>query len=286
MASSIRSAWRLRGCGRETGRVVDRRGSEEHPLSDQAGDVRTPGIPAPGLPVPKVRAPRIRIAGTDRIAPALRSAGLRPDRTVIVLVGGAGGMSEKELETVARVLRHAVVPVIERRDAVVIDGGTDSGIMRLIGRARSAPGARFPLVGVAAEGTVHVPGAGPPSPGAVALQPNHTLFLLVPGTRWGDESPWMMDVAGVVAGRRSSVTVLMNGGQIAYADVAASLDRGRPVVVLAGSGGTADAVAEARAGNGTDERAVEIAASPLTTVAEVGNTGAVTAAIEAALDGG
>ena len=95
----------------------------------------------------------------------------------------------------------------------------------------------------------------------------------------------MMEVAGVVAGRRSSVTVLINGGQIAYTDVAASLRSGRPVVVLAGSGRTADAIAKARAGNGGDNRAVEIAASPLTTVADVGEAGMAAAAIEAALDG-
>jgi hypothetical protein len=187
---------------------------------------------------------------------------------------------------VARVLRDEVVPVAERRDAVVIDGGTDSGVMQLIGRTRSALGGRFPLIGVAAEGTVLVPGAGTPSPDAVRLEPNHTLFLLVPGTQWGDEARWMMDIAGVVAGRRSSVTVLMNGGQIAYTDVAASLRSGRRVVVLAGSGRTADAIAKARAGNGGDNRAVEIAASPLTTVADVEEAGRAAAAIEAALDGG
>jgi SLOG in TRPM, prokaryote len=240
-------------------------------MNDQAGNIQ---------------ASLIRIASTDEIAAALDSAGLRLDRAVIVLVGGAGAMGEKEFETVAQVLRDEVMPVAERRDAVVIDGGTDSGVMQLIGRARSALGSRFPLIGVAAEGTVLVPGAGTPSPDAVRLEPNHTLFLLVPGTQWGDEAAWMMEVAGVVAGRRSSVTVLMNGGQIAYTDVAASLGSGRPVVVLAGSGRTADAIARARAGNGGDNRAVEIAASPLTTVADVGEAGMAAAAIEAALDGG
>jgi hypothetical protein len=186
---------------------------------------------------------------------------------------------------VAQVLRDEVVPVAERRDAVVIDGGTDSGVMQLIGRARSALHGRFPLIGVAAEGTVLLPGAGTPSSDAVELEPNHTLFLLVPGTQWGDEARWMMDVAGVVAGRRSSVTVLMNGGQIAYTDVAASLGSARPVVVLAGSGRTADAIARARAGDGGDNRAVEIAASPLTTVADVEEAGVAAAAIDAALDG-
>jgi len=240
-------------------------------LNDQAGHLQ---------------APLLRIVDTDEIAAALDSAGLRPDRAVIVLVGGAGGMGGKDFETVAQVLRDEVVPVAERRNAVVIDGGTDSGVMQLIGQARSALGGRFPLIGVAAEGTVLVPGAGTPSPDAVELEPNHTLFLLVPGMQWGDESRWMMDVAGVVAGRRCSVTVLLNGGEIAYTDVAASLGSGRPVVVLAGSGGTADAIAEARAGNGDDDRAVEIAASPLMTVAGIGEAGVAAAAIEAALGGG
>jgi hypothetical protein len=240
-------------------------------MNDQSGDIRA----AP-----------IRIASTDDIAAALDSAGLRLDRPVIVLVGGAGTMGGKEFETGAQVLRDEVVPIAERRDAVVIDGGTDSGVMQLIGRARSASGGSFPLIGVAAEGTVLVPGAGTPSPDAVELEPNHTLFLLVPGTRWGDEVRWMTDVARVIAGHRSSVTVLVNGGQIAYTDVAASLGSGRPVVVLAGSGRTADAIAQARAGSGGDNRAVEIAASPLTTVVDVGEAGSAAAAIEAALDRG
>jgi hypothetical protein len=231
-------------------------------------------------------APHIRIVSTDEIPAALDRGGLRRGRVVVVLVGGAAGMSEGDLETVAEVLVEEVVPLVERLDAVVIDGGTDSGVMRLIGRARSASGGRFPLLGVAAAGTVVVPGAGTAPPDAARLEPNHTLFLIVPGTDWGDEARWIMDVARVVASGQSSVTLLVNGGQIAYDDVAGSLDNGRPVVVLAGSGRTADAIAEARTGHGSDHRAVEIAASPLTRVVAAGETGAVAAAIEEALDVG
>jgi hypothetical protein len=79
-----------------------------------------------------IQAAHIRIASTDEIAAALDSAGLRLDRAVIVLVGGAGIMGEKEFETVAQVLRDEVVPVAERRDAVVIDGDTESGVEQLI----------------------------------------------------------------------------------------------------------------------------------------------------------
>jgi hypothetical protein len=231
----------------------------------------------------EVQAVRIRIVGSDDIAAALDSVGFRRDRVVIVLVGGAAGMGAKDLQTVVEVFRNEIVPIAERRDAVVIDGGTDSGVMQLIGRARSATGARFPLVGVAAEGTV-VGRFGRSSPDAVELEPNHTLFLLVPGSRWGDEAWWIAAVAGVVANKRPSVTVLVNGGEIAYTDVAGSLGSDRPVVVLAGSGRTADAIAGARAGKEGDTRAIEIAKSSLTRVVEIGKAGAVTLAIEAALD--
>jgi hypothetical protein len=230
-----------------------------------------------------IQARCIRVVDADDIAAALERAGLDRGRVVIVLVGGANGMAAEDLESADQVLRNELVPIAERRNAVVIDGGTDSGVMRLIGRARSASGGRFPLVGVAAEATVIGPWATETPPDPVELEPNHTLFLLVPGTRWGDEAPWIAEVAGVLAGGRPSVTVLVNGGQIAYADVAASLGRGRPVVVLAGSGRTADAIAEARAGNDGNSRAAEIAASPLIRIVEVST---VAAAIEAALDDG
>jgi SLOG in TRPM, prokaryote len=225
----------------------------------------------------------VRISRSGDIPAALDRIGLRPGRSVVVLVGGAGGMGEREAAALARVLQEGVVPVVERHDAVVIDGGTAAGVMRLIGRARSATGAGFPLVGVAAEGTVRVPGAEPRSADAADLEPNHTAVLLVPGDDWGDEAPWIVEVTGAVAGGRPSVTVLANGGEIAYTDAAGSLSAGRPVLVLAGSGRTADAVAGARSGHDADRRALDVAASPLTHVVDMTDAGAVSAALDAIL---
>jgi hypothetical protein len=232
------------------------------------------------------RAPRVMVDRVEELPAALERAGLALERAVVVLVGGAGGMGEQDLHSVGDILRDTVVPVVERHAAVVVDGGTDSGVMRLIGRARSAAGARFPLVGVAAAGTVAIPGdSGQTSSDAAPLEPHHTLFVLVPGKEWGDEAPWISDIASVVAGSRPSVTVLINGGQIAYSDAAGSLDRGRPLVVLAGTGRTADAIAEALAGQTGDPRAVAIAASPLTSVVDVTTPMAVRTTLETALDG-
>jgi hypothetical protein len=225
----------------------------------------------------------VRIASPEHIPAGVEQAGVERDRPVVVLVGGAGGMEEPDLEALAEVMREAVVPAVVRHGAVVVDGGTDSGVMRLIGRARSAAGAGFPLVGVAAEGTVTLPGAAPPSADAADLEPHHTAFLLVPGTAWGDEAPWIPQVAGAIAGRAASVTVLVNGGEIAYTDVTGSLTDARPVVVLEGSGRTADAIARASTGGDADQRAVEIAASPLVRVVDMTDGAAVADALDAVL---
>jgi SLOG in TRPM, prokaryote len=225
----------------------------------------------------------VRIDSPDGVLPGIERIGLGRERPVVVLVGGAGGMDERDLQAVAEVMRMAVAPAVVRHGAAVVDGGTDSGVMRLIGQARFASGADFPLVGVAAEGTVTLPDEDPPSAEAAALEPHHTAFLLVPGSAWGDEAPWITSVANAIAGRCASVTVLVNGGEIAYTDVAGSLAQDRPLVVLAGSGRTADAIARAADGDGGDARAVEIAASPLTRVVRMTDLGSVATALDAAL---
>jgi hypothetical protein len=62
------------------------------------------------------------------------------------------------------------------------------------------------------------------------------------------------------------VTVLANGGNVAYDDVRISISALRPVLVLDGTGRTAAAIAAARSGAPADPRAVMSAASALVSV--------------------
>src|SRR5690348_6240612 len=101
--------------------------------------------------------PRARVRKPADLAPALRSLGIGLDRPVLVSVGGADGMTAGDLAKVAEALER-IAPVLDRWNAVVVDGATDSGVMRVVGQVRQATGARFPLVGVAAGGTVALPG--------------------------------------------------------------------------------------------------------------------------------
>lgn len=232
--------------------------------------------------------PRLaQVAEVSELDTALQALGAAGPRPVLVSVGGAGGLAAEHLAMISELVRDHIVPVVERHGAAVVDGGTDSGVMRVFGRARASAGSRFPLIGVAAAGTVALPGE-PAAGKTVALDPGHTGVVLVPGDRWGAESPWLADVATRVADGKPSLTLVIDGGEITYEDVENSLARGRPVLVLAGSGRTADAIAGRLPGQDAAAlvRARGIADSPLVRVAWLGDFAGVAAALDEFLGAG
>lgn len=150
--------------------------------------------------------------------------------------------------------------------AAVVDGGTDTGVMQLMGRARAESRRDFPLVGVIPSTLAALPGR-PAHADAAQVEPNHTHFVLVPGDTWGDEGPWLARLAEMIGDR--SATVLVNGGEISRHDAELCVQAGRPLIVLAGSGRTADALAAAAAGRPPDEVSERIAATGLVRPVEV-----------------
>jgi SLOG in TRPM, prokaryote len=193
------------------------------------------------------------------LADAVAELGLTRSMPTLVSVGSADGLSgddSKRLEP----LFAELTATAERLRAALVDGGTDRGVMRLLGRARSRQ-SDVPLLGVAVAELVAIDSE--PDDGRCPLEPNHTHALLVPGTDWGDEVPWLARVATILADGAPSVTMLVSGGKVAYADAEASIAEGRPVLVVAGSGGTADEVAAATRGDATLERARALADSEL-----------------------
>jgi hypothetical protein len=225
--------------------------------------------------------PSARVGQPADIPVVLRTLGVDVRRPVLVSVGGAGGMTPDDLAVMAKALQR-ILPALDGWGAAIVDGGTDSGVMKVMGQLREAAGARFPLVGVAAEGTVILPST-PARPDAAALEPHHTQVILVPGQSWGDESPWLSRVATAIADGQPSLTLVVNGGQITYDDIGHSLQAGRPVVILAGTGRTADTIAAAARGDTGDPKAAQAAASPGTRIVSLDDSPALYAAIESIL---
>ena len=199
--------------------------------------------------------PTVRVRRFNALPRALRALGLRFPRRALVLIGGASGLEPEIRERLRDLFARAFAVPVAAQNAVIVDGATDSGIMQLIGHARRAHSdgddtSPFSLVGVAAEGTVILPGAEAADSDAdrAPLEPNHSHFVLVPGIKWGDESPWIARIATVLAGPYPSVAVLCNGGEVSWTDVRCNaLGEGRTVIILAGSGRTADILAQAAA---------------------------------------
>lgn len=207
---------------------------------------------------------------------ALVALGLPPPRPVLVLVGGAANLDPGLIDVLGG-LFGSLAPRLERAGAAVIDGATAYGVMVLMGQARSRTGARFPLVGVAAAGTVDVPSLTLDGPrGDAALDPDHSHFILVPGDRWGDESPWISACAAALAGPRTGLTLVVAGGAVTRFDVAQALAAGRPLLTLAGSGGTADLVAAwCRDGGPAPDPTLDAADRALVRVLELGEPGSI-----------
>ena len=187
------------------------------------------------------RATAIHIHHETELLTAIDVAGFPRSRPVMVLVGGAAKAEayQNEIESVTPVIAKAA----SENGAIVISGGTEAGIMAAIGQVRAQEGYHFPLVGVAVRNLVNWDNAAQEDE-RTALEPHHTHFIFVPGNDWGDESPWLAQIAGLLAGDKPSVTILVNGGKVSREDVRHSLEHGRPVIAIQGTGRLADELAD------------------------------------------
>jgi hypothetical protein len=218
--------------------------------------------------------PAVRLRTFAELDEAVGRLGLSP-QPVLVVVGGASGMQPEEMKRVERLFTDVLAPLAERLGATVVDGGTDAGVMRLMGDARAAGAHTFSLIGAVVDKLADY--GGDVAPNAAALEPHHTHFVLVPGSEWGEEAPWLARLASVIAEGHGSATVLVNGGEISWNDVASSVAEGRRVVVLAGSGRAADELAAAET-----SRAQALRESRLVRVVRVTDADAVATAVATA----
>ncbi|HKJ39794.1 MAG TPA: hypothetical protein VJ972_13535 [Anaerolineales bacterium] len=159
--------------------------------------------------------------------------------TTIVLVGGAGGIGWTEKFPMRKAIR-IIAQLAEETRSVIVDGGTQAGIMLEIGKQRKQNKYSFPLIGVVFDSLVIEE-----DPKSI-LDPNHTHFFLIPGSDWGDESGWIAKIATAVAGDQKSITVLVNGGDISRTDVEYGLLENRPAFIMRGTGRLADEITISR----------------------------------------
>ncbi|MFL6210134.1 MAG: DUF4231 domain-containing protein [Pyrinomonadaceae bacterium] len=183
---------------------------------------------------------------------------------VILVLGGAASVDDKLIPRLTQLFGRGIARAAAEANALIIDGGTQAGVMAMIGEGVAGRGAKSKLVGVAPAGLIVLPNA---TGTGVQLEPNHTHFVLVAGKDWGSETPTLYNLVSTLtdkkpgaptagsqpgqpeaekaASKLPAVAILAGGGPIAKNEVLRAVRQGLTLIVVEGSGGLADELAAA-----------------------------------------
>lgn len=177
---------------------------------------------------------------------AISSLMIETPKALILILGGAAGLDESLKPRLFQLFSRSIASAAIETGAVIIDGGTKAGVMELMGEAVADQGRKSILLGVAPSGKVTYPEG--PADGSIKdgapLDPDHTHFVLVEGEEWGGETEMMFKLAKSLSDKIPVVAILANGGKISKNEVLLSVREGWPLIVIKGTGGLADDIAD------------------------------------------
>jgi hypothetical protein len=166
-------------------------------------------------------------------------------RAVILIFGGAAGLDDSRKAHLETLFAEGIAAVAAELGALIIDGGTQSGVMAMMGQAIARSPGTSQLLGIAPEGKIAHPELSDASvrTDGTSLEPNHSHFVLVESNEWGGETTKMLELAR--AFNAPTVAILVNGGAIAADEALQSVRNGWPLLVFEGSGRFADELSAA-----------------------------------------
>ncbi len=201
---------------------------------------------------------------------------LDPDplpRGIITVSGGAGNFPVDIVEQTKRIIQTVIVPLTLEYDLLVVDGGTASGVVKLIGEAfaeqRTADSSVRPteadrtghfLMGFVPASKITYPGFKRARQSYTPLEPNHFSFVLVIDAKeWGGEVKTLYKFLDYLSTHRHIpiVNLVVNGGRITIKEVYYATRQGWPVIVLDGSK-RATEVMVAAAGGASQRTLIEL----------------------------
>jgi TRPM family ion channel/conflict system pore-forming effector with SLATT domain/uncharacterized protein DUF4231 len=181
---------------------------------------------------------------------------IKPE-SAILLFGGASrslDISSTSVSILYQILDNILQYAFDN-NAIIIDGGTKSGIMEIVGqRASELEQSKKPvLLGVAPADLVSLSKStrqvdddddDEDEKYKVSLDPNHSHFVLVDGKRWGDETAKLFEIAMAFANYDIPVVAfLAGGGEISKKEMLFCVKQSWPIIVIKKTGYLADEIA-------------------------------------------
>eukprot|EP01029_Cantina_marsupialis_P032491 TRINITY_DN993_c1_g4_i2.p1 TRINITY_DN993_c1_g4~~TRINITY_DN993_c1_g4_i2.p1 ORF type:complete len:561 (-),score=171.51 TRINITY_DN993_c1_g4_i2:163-1611(-) len=188
----------------------------------------------------------------------INALGLTKPKPLLFTFGGAGGLHNMLMPNLQEFINIAV-EVANSLDSRILDGGTDSGVMRMVGLGVSMLGKSQDLIGVSPSGLVEYPGQTDPAPDGCALQANHSHFVLANSSEWGGETSTMFDLLQAFRSTWNnsympSCVLIANGGQISKKEVWYASKHGLPIIVFDGTGRLANTISSMVRQNRKEEK--------------------------------
>jgi len=184
----------------------------------------------------------VRAGVHESPAGVLTALGLPPHDGIIVVHGGAANMEIELIGPVRAFLIAGLAPLAQTRHVLIVDGGTQIGVPRVMGDARDHIKGTYPLLGVVPHRRVVYPG-GPVLDGErIPLNPSHSHFIFVEGDEFGVESELLVGL--LRASGKPGLALIVNGGDIVLKEVMAHVQQGNALVTVRGSGRIADKLAD------------------------------------------
>ena len=197
---------------------------------------------------------------TENIISTLQLQLSKP-KSIILILGGASGnldISDTSITILYQILDD-VLEYASANDAIIIDGGTKSGIMEIVGqRVSKIEQSKRPIIlGVAPAELISLSKSIKQEDNndknndiieendKVLLDSNHSHFVLVEGYRWGDETTKLFEIASALSADNDIpvVALLAGGGKISKKEILFCINLKWPIIVIEKTGYLADEIA-------------------------------------------
>jgi hypothetical protein len=206
------------------------------------------GIKSKVITFPNHKTARVVEASANVAARDIINAlNIKPPNAMILIFGGAANNLEPSSNSYLEQIFAYIAQLAADIDGLIIDGGTESGVMKLMGQKVAQIQSNPPqILGIAPMGKVTSPEGEVKeiADDTASLEPNHSHFVLIQGNRWGDETDKMFEIIGALPDEPiQTVVILAGGGEISKKEILHSVRHGLPIIVIENTGKLADEIA-------------------------------------------